>query len=61
MIRSFWVIPLELIRKLGVRRVRRQISRQTRRFFAGGLTPGKKKQRSMPQNMQASCVRIIYG
>lgn len=27
----------------------------------GGLSPGKGKQRSMTQKMQASCVRIIYG
>ncbi len=28
-----------------------QILRQTRRFFAGGLTPGKENQRCMAENM----------
>jgi len=41
--------------------MRRQIFCQTRRFCAGGLSPGKEKQRSMAENMQASCVRIICG
>ena len=43
-----------LRRKSGVRRLRRRILCQTRRFSFTGLTPDKETQRSMTQTMQTS-------
>jgi len=38
-----------------------QIFRQTRRFFAGGLSPGKKNQRRMAENMRCEWCAANFG